>query len=145
MTDEEAPAATDATASSTAATESANGQVNVAETKNPGGYEDMARFMAKDSSYAIVRRFGYLNALNILYLQAELVDLEHSLGYWSTKDKSSTDRTRRNYQTSWFDFSRHETDADSTDKSQNQWNTMLRIRELLKQYSKNGSPPTFRR
>lgn len=43
------------------------------------GYEKLAGFMAKHAEIATFQRFDFLNALNILYLQAELVHLEREL------------------------------------------------------------------
>ena len=43
------------------------------------GYAKLASFMASDSEFAIFRRFGALNAQNLLYYQAELMDLETHL------------------------------------------------------------------
>jgi hypothetical protein len=43
------------------------------------GYEKLAGLMAKHSEVATFQRFDFLNTLNILYLQAELVHLEREL------------------------------------------------------------------
>jgi len=43
------------------------------------GYEKLAGLMTKHSEVATFQRFDFLNTLNILYLQAELVNLEHDL------------------------------------------------------------------
>jgi hypothetical protein len=43
------------------------------------GYEKLAGFMAKHAEVATFQRFDFLNTLNILYLQAELVHLEGEL------------------------------------------------------------------
>ncbi|RDL38895.1 uncharacterized protein BP5553_03235 [Venustampulla echinocandica] len=43
------------------------------------GYEKLARLMSKHGEVAAFQRFDYLNNLNILYLQAELVHLEEEL------------------------------------------------------------------
>jgi hypothetical protein len=40
------------------------------------GYPKLARHMGASPEIAIFRRFGALNAQNLLYLQAELVHLE---------------------------------------------------------------------
>lgn len=44
-----------------------------------GGYAKVARLMVKHPEVATFQRFEYLNTLNILYLQAELVELEKEL------------------------------------------------------------------
>lgn len=43
------------------------------------GYPKLARLMACYPETAILRRFGELNTINILRLQAELQDMEHQL------------------------------------------------------------------
>jgi hypothetical protein len=43
------------------------------------GYEKLAGLMTKHSEVATFQRFDFLNILNILYLQAELVHLEQEL------------------------------------------------------------------
>jgi hypothetical protein len=43
------------------------------------GYEKLAGFMAKHAEIATFQRFDFLNTLNILYLQAELVHMEGEL------------------------------------------------------------------
>lgn len=46
---------------------------------NMGGYEKVAGLMTKHAEVATFQRFDFLNTLNILYLQAELVHLEQEL------------------------------------------------------------------
>jgi len=43
------------------------------------GYEKLAGLMTKHSEVATFQRFDFLNTLNILYLQAELIHLEQEL------------------------------------------------------------------
>lgn len=43
------------------------------------GYHRIAEFMSAHGEVAILRRFGKLNMLNLLYLQADLTRLEHDL------------------------------------------------------------------
>jgi hypothetical protein len=43
------------------------------------GYAKVALLMSRHNEYGIVRRFGELNFKNLLYLQAELVELEAQL------------------------------------------------------------------
>jgi hypothetical protein len=43
--------------------------------RTPNGYTKLAIQMGQYSEMAIFRRFGALNAQNLLYLQAELVQL----------------------------------------------------------------------
>lgn len=43
------------------------------------GHEKLATFMARFPQTAIFSHFDFLNALNLFYMQAELVDLETEL------------------------------------------------------------------
>ncbi|KAF2174453.1 hypothetical protein K469DRAFT_756731, partial [Zopfia rhizophila CBS 207.26] len=45
----------------------------------PQGYAKLATLISKEKDYAIFRKFSTLNARNLLYLQAELTDLESRL------------------------------------------------------------------
>ena len=119
MPDEENPASStaDASTSSTTAIDSADTQQQSSKISALGGYNEIADFMKDYPQYAITRRFGYLNYLNILYLQAEIVDLEVRLLDYSKKDAHSTDRMRRKYQHSWYSFSRHETESGAADQN----------------------------
>jgi hypothetical protein len=51
----------------------------VAELEPPHGYPQVATFMGDHPEMAMVRRFRGLNARNLLYLQAELVQIEKEL------------------------------------------------------------------
>ncbi|KAK4565360.1 hypothetical protein LTR86_003977 [Recurvomyces mirabilis] len=54
-----------------------NGQGgNAPQTLRPKGYNKLAVLMGRNPQVAIFRRFGALNMLNLLYLQAELSELE---------------------------------------------------------------------
>ncbi len=54
-----------------------------------GGYMHLAEHMGEHPNRAIFRRFGELNALNVLFLQAELVELEAELRQEATLDAKS--------------------------------------------------------
>jgi hypothetical protein len=79
--------------------------------------------------------------LNLLYFQAELVQLEEDLRGEDSADQTSLDPKRRLYHRSWRKFSMHKCDPAFQDSNQDQWNTMMKIREVLKQYSKFCSAP----
>ncbi|KAK5155873.1 hypothetical protein LTS14_005439 [Recurvomyces mirabilis] len=54
-----------------------NGQGgNAPQVLRPKGYNKLAILMGRNPQVAILRRFGALNMLNLLYLQAELSELE---------------------------------------------------------------------
>jgi len=44
--------------------------------ENPG-YHTLASIIGKNSEYAVFRKFSSLNAINLMSLQAELLELEH--------------------------------------------------------------------
>lgn len=64
---------------------------------NLGGYEKVAGLMTKHAEVATFQRFDFLNTLNILYLQAELVHLEQEL-----RDSMREDLEFRNHATEDF-------------------------------------------
>jgi len=98
------------------------------EIKNvPPGYPSVAALVSKDNDFAIFRKFRYLNARNLLYLQAELVDLENEL---ETFDRSLQVKDDIGELKSWKKFAADE----------DRWNLVLRIRKTLDEYSKEMSP-----
>jgi hypothetical protein len=101
------------------------------------GYSGLAKFISSYSEYSIYRKFGALNAKNILYLQAEIMTLETELEEIAEEDWSSTDAERKQFHQHWQTLSRA-----SQDSGKNlQWEKMLKIRELLEKYSKNAEMP----
>lgn len=54
-----------------------------------GDYTALASMMANHAEAAIFRRFDTLNIKNLLYMQAELVDLENQLHEIESEDKKS--------------------------------------------------------
>ena len=95
------------------------------------GYPRLAHLMGKYPGEAIFRRFATLNARNLLYLQAELVQLEWELEQDTNADCASEDGARRAFQT-------HARTLREEGKGSVQWEKVLLIREKLKEYS--GSP-----
>ena len=90
--------------------------------------------MGANPETAIFRRFGPLNALNLLYLQAELVDLENSLSNQAKEDEESGHFERSLYSRDWRTLSESST-VDIGNPSQ--WSTVLRLREKLDEYSES--------
>ncbi|KAL1628562.1 hypothetical protein SLS56_005794 [Neofusicoccum ribis] len=91
----------------------------------PPGYPKLAEQMSFFPEKAIFRRFGFLNNLNILYLQAELMDIEDRLRTMQRVD-STKPGPERYYATDW-DFLQR---GDSA-----QLKLVLQAREKLDQYS----------
>lgn len=94
------------------------------------GYSRLAAMMGSHPELAVFRRFGAINAQNVLYLQAELVHLELQLREYAREDENSGHPKRVIFSLDWQTLS--ESSVDSDDK---QWKTILRIREILKEYS----------
>ena len=101
------------------------------------GYTRLASLMGACPEVAILRRFGSLNARNLLYIQAELVALEGSLQACTEGNNASNDSDRVASARDWYTLSRlgsssnNSSDVDAGEE----WRTMLEIREKLKEYS----------
>jgi hypothetical protein len=93
------------------------------------GYDKLADFMGTRQGMSIYRRFSFLGTKNILYLQAELVNLEAQLENIVLRDKNSEDKEKKRYMYSVYDLKR------SMGGQSAQWLKMLEIRTVLKQYS----------
>lgn len=99
------------------------------------GYAKLASLMGAYPEVAIFRRFGALNAQNLLYLQAELVILEKDLRTFAAADCVSGDPDRALYSTDWYTLSRSIDNSPGNEASAKQWRIILSIREKLKEYS----------
>ena len=106
------------------------------EVPMPEGYPKMGLLMGKCPEYAILRRFGALNAENLLYLQAELKVLETKLRMYQEADRNSGHDERKIYSLDWETLENSGNNATTTSGNDgNQWKTILTIREKLKEYS----------
>ena len=101
---------------------------------HPYGYHRLADFMGEYPDYAVYRRFGTLNSPNLLYLQAELVMLEQLLKKYAAEDTSSNAEHQPLYARNWMLLSNQ---GGPKSRSKKQWNLMLRIRKVLRQYSES--------
>jgi hypothetical protein len=97
------------------------------------GYTTLASLMGQHPEIAILRRFGTLNMQTLLYLQAELVNLELKLKRYSNADKDSGHIERTIYDRDWQSLS----ESASGSGHPEQWETVLSIRKVLKEYSKS--------
>ena len=96
-------------------------------SKKPShNYHTLASLVGGQPGLAILRRFGSLNARNLLYLQAELSELEVQLHLLEKNDQSSNDADRRHFQ--W-----HASRMKATNSEQ--WQKVLQIRDKLREYS----------
>jgi len=77
------------------------------------GYAQIAAFMHRNSEIAIFRHFGTLSIQNLLYLQAELVELEYNLAQLVEQDKKSGHPNRQHYAKDWWYLNHSEQDGDA--------------------------------
>jgi hypothetical protein len=107
------------------------------------GYAKLADLQSRYPQLSIHRRFATLNARNLLYLQAELVDLEDRLHKRTLMDMVSSEGSRKEYSRYWFDLSV----SQARDGSDEQWHLALFVNGKLKEYSTynyNPMPHTLR-
>jgi len=113
-------------------------------TKRPEPISGFPRVAAKiasdpDKTTVLFRRFDRLSARNILYLEAEIAELEAQQNTFDHQDLVAADQPTLESHTNWSKFERHakETNADGTPKQPGQAAKMelvLKIREKLKEY-----------
>lgn len=96
------------------------------------GYPQLAERMGRTPETAILRRFAGLNARNLLYLQAELVQLEGDLAEAEVADSRREEGLGRKFSTDWFWL----VQSVNGNEHSRQWQLMLKVRERLKEYSR---------
>lgn len=89
-------------------------------------YTNYAHWIGREPTFAIFRRFASLNALNLLALQAEISHEEHELHTLQLDDVEFDNHTN---------FMRL-IEADKDSNAGKQWQQILKLRPMLKQYSK---------
>lgn len=89
----------------------------------------LARFFARRPGYNIVRRFATLNARNLLYIQYELVDLEHQLNDLENEMERSEEDAKVFHSMSYLQRARPGTLAFRHKELTDQ------LRHLLREYS----------
>jgi hypothetical protein len=98
------------------------------------GYPKLAREMGRISEFAIFRRFEYLNMLNLLRLQAELVNLESELQVLQQQDNDANDGDKSNFSVDFYLlFKSKATPGDNL-----QITTLEKIGEKLREYCKDN-------
>jgi hypothetical protein len=100
------------------------------------GHQKLAELMAKHSEVAIFERFDFLNVINLVYLQAELVELEIELKASMKDDLDSRDDERQRGARDWWFLSKS--------KESKTWEIMLKIRTKLQEYSYRLQTPVRR-
>ena len=94
------------------------------------GYDKLAVLMARYDKVAIFRQFAALNTKNLLYMQAELVNLEAELGNIVQKDMHSADPGQALYHVSWTALN----EPLGNGRPSPQLRKVLEIREKLDKY-----------
>lgn len=97
------------------------------------GYAKLSSVMSTDSEFAIYRKFGALNARNLLYHQAELLGLEDDLDDIASKDRNSHDSEKREFAYDWAVLSQ------AADGKNLQYEKFLKIRKTLREYSQRST------
>lgn len=92
------------------------------------GYTKLAQFIA-DQQYAIIRKFQHLAARDLLYLQAELVQLEIEYSDAAQLDRECDDE-RKFYDREWW----HLSNSKRRGFKGEQWDLALKIRAKLREY-----------
>lgn len=93
------------------------------------GYAKLSQLMGKDETdghYLIFQKFEQLSAQNLLYHQAEIVNLQETLNHYAKENAESEDRDKQLYARDW--------DALGNPGDNEQWATWLQLRKQLKEY-----------
>ncbi|KAL9109279.1 MAG: hypothetical protein Q9227_006034 [Pyrenula ochraceoflavens] len=96
------------------------------------GYSVLSFLMGAYPEVAIFRRFGSMNARNILYLQAELTSLEKQLSDAEKADLESDHPDRSIYSRDWRTLAES---IEAPEDDSLQWRIFLKIREKLHEYN----------
>ena len=97
----------------------------------PRGYHKLAALVGSYSEMVIFPQFGALNMLNLLSMQAELVDLELRFQNISRQNENFDGAAPRDYS---IEFRSLRSSQDTVDDLQ--WQTLLKIQEKLERYSR---------
>ena len=106
------------------------------------GYPKLAGRMGAMPEVAMFRRFGALNARNILYMQNELVIIEDQLKEIEVEDSEGDEGKKRFYRRNsfWLQKSEMEVNGEPRDGDTRQLDLVMKTRKLLKDYSKRPRP-----
>jgi hypothetical protein len=102
------------------------------------GYEKLAQLMGNshtDGHFRIFQKFEPLSAPNILYLQAEIMNLQETLAGLAKEDAESEGPERQLFARDWW--------ALSSAEDCEQWETFLHLRGKLKEYCTLHSSQNF--
>lgn len=112
-------------------------QASLAEEYEPAdapssGYPKLASLMAASAPAAIFRKFGDLQMINVLRLQARLQDLEQEYQDIKAEDVTSGELDRESLVK---DFRQMQEMAESVDGESEQYDVLNKIQVALKEYS----------
>ncbi|KAL4951070.1 hypothetical protein BDW69DRAFT_196737 [Aspergillus filifer] len=102
----------------------------ITTTPKRGSYDSLASLMASDKGLSIFRSFKRLNAKNLSYYQAEIVNAEAQLQELIDEDRDSNDVYREKYHASVRHLKEWEEDPPAP-----QWKKFLELRALLEKYN----------
>lgn len=94
------------------------------------GYPKLAARIEIQPQLSIYRRFGALNAQNILYLQAQLIDLETKLRTQQSRDDTNPQGKKALYAKTWYRLENSASDGDTK-----QLDLVLKTRQVLSEFS----------
>lgn len=104
------------------------------------GYPKFSGRMGLMPTAAMFRRFGSLNARNLLYYQAELIGLEQRLIHIEQQDSTNSTGRKAEYAVDYWYLmtsNRATSEGELRDGDTQQLDLVLHMRELLKEYSKS--------
>jgi len=100
------------------------------------GYPKLAQLMGNDHTdghFLIFQKFEQLSAQDLLYLQAEIINLQEDLSKSMKEDAESDEPERQLCAKDWAEL--------SSSKDSEQWEIWLEIRAKLKEYCKPSFCP----
>ncbi|EXJ76781.1 uncharacterized protein A1O5_01289 [Cladophialophora psammophila CBS 110553] len=109
-------------------------QVGITRSWSMGSYPKLSNLMGTWPEVAIFRRFGSLNAQNLLFLQAEITHLETELRDLRAEEEEKQDLKGIAAQRNWFELSRG---LDEDDEPSEQWDIIQKIRVKLREYNES--------
>ncbi|KAF2804458.1 uncharacterized protein BDZ99DRAFT_397802 [Mytilinidion resinicola] len=104
-------------------------------SRDRDGYRAVAAWIARDpdNETFIYHRFDQLSARNLLYLQSELLALEHSLAQLDAQAANAQDLDLKDSARRWEAFSKN---AEIRDEERERMDIVIQIREKMKEYHK---------
>ena len=103
-------------------------------SNQPIGYASFAHFISSDPDLSVYRRFNYISARNILYLQSELADLERRLREFDAEDHREEKLGNMDHILSTRCWSTFSARAQFPGQEKEKMELILRTRALVKEY-----------